>query len=797
MAVTPAPRENRFEFQGALVGLLALLLVFVPVIPRGETPIAEEIPPTEGMHTPSSEPAPAPDLDGPEAPSAALSGLVRLPGGAPASGARVRVFGSALLGFLEVGADDEGRFAFPALPPGFYELHAFRGAHVAHAARGIQVKAGESTEITLDLVPGVSIRGRVVSARTGEGLRGAEVRVSGELLDVAARVVETTADGTFVIDGLTPGEKILRVHKEGFVHDGPLQVMPGGDEFLIRLGTEARLRIEVVDPRGRPVTDAEAQLLVEGSIDRAATPIPAPRDRLLVVPGPVPPIPAAAGAVPDARKSILASASSDERGLVEMDGLAAATVRVRLSADGRPTVIGEPIELRPGQTREARMTLPYGGRLSVRVFDSVGVRAEDADLAVHLEGDPIGAYARTDENGEAEFSGLLGALTVRASRGATPPVVQRVSVGEGEHHTLTLTLTEARDALFGRVVDARGFGIAGATLELTTLSKRSPFEAARRSEPDGTFRFEDLPAPPYRVVVRHPAYAESEPIRVDARGEPLNVTLDPGGAIVFELRDRRTLGPVPAEVTLVRGDRHIVRRAWPDGRVEIDHVPLGRWTLRVDDPRYVPFEQPVELARDGARPPRVDLGRIDLFQGATVSGELVDSLGEPIYGARIVAGDGAHAEVKTDEGGRFTVTRLAPGRLRVAALLDSGERVESAVFSLREGEVREGLRLVARSRGEAVDVAPASPSARVGIAATVVDRDGGVVVDWVAPGSKAQKKGLRPGDRVLAVDGASVLIAAQVRPLLRASAGERRTLRIARGARTLELVIEPEPFTPP
>jgi len=72
-----------------------------------------------------------------------------------------------------------------------------------------------------------------------------------------------------------------------------------------------------------------------------------------------------------------------------------------------------------------------------------------------------------------------------------------------------------------------------------------------------------------------------------------------------------------------------------------------------------------------------------------------------------------------------------------------------------------------------------------------------VVVDWVAPGSKAQKKGLRPGDRVLAVDGASVLIAAQVRPLLRASAGERRTLRIARGARTLELVIEPEPFTPP
>jgi hypothetical protein len=794
--VTPQPEDRRYAYAGALVGLLALLFLFMPVIPFREVSRAGD--PADrtaergSRADPVDEPAPVPTTELAVESRAALRGTVALPGGQPAGGARVRIIGSALLGFLEVGADEDGRFELPALPPGFYEIQAFRGNLVSHAARGVQVKQDEAVEVDVQLVPGVAIDGRVVSARTGEGIRGAEVRVSGELLDIAPRIVETGADGSFVVPGLTPGPKVLRVHKDGFVQDGPLQMLPEEGEVLVRLGTEARLRLDVVDPRGRPVTDAEAQLLVEGTLDPEGA-APVPRDRLLVVPGPVPPIPVA-GSAPDARQSILASSSSDADGRIAMNGLRAAQVRVRLSAEGRPTIIGDPIELRPGRTSEAKMTIPNGGTLSVRVFDANGVRAENTELAVRLEGDPIGAYGRTDENGEAEFSGLLGALVIRATRGTSPPLVHRVAVGEGEHRTVTLTLGDADDELAGRVFDARGFGIAGATLELSTVSKRSPFSSVVRTERDGTFRFGELPPPPYRVVVRHPAYAESDPIRVESRGEPLAVTLDPGGTLVGEIRDRRSLEPVAAELKLTRGERAISGRAFSDGRVELEHIPLGRWSVRVDDDGYVPYETRIDLVASGPRPPRVDLGRVGLMRGASVSGQIVDAVGEPLYGARVFVGTGTHPEVRSDEGGRFTVSRLPPGRHQVRATLHSGEQVEaSAPIALREGDAREGVRMVARSRGEDVDV-PSSPDERVGVPITVVDRDGAVSIDWVAPGSTAQRSGLRAGDRVVAIDGHEVMIAAQARPLLR---GERRTLRVVRDGRRRDVVVDAERFTPP
>jgi hypothetical protein len=795
--VTPRHEDDRRAHAGALVGLLALFFLFLPVIPRPEEPLdgdarrVEDRPPIAPDTEDQAEPRP----DEPLTARAALRGTVSLPGGAPAAGARVRVIGSALLGFLEVGTNDRGVFELGALPPGFYEVQAFRGSFVAHAARGIQVREGESVEIDLSLVPGVAITGRVVSARTGEGIRGAEVRVSGELLDIAPRITETGADGSFVVPGLTPGPKVVRVHKEGYVHDGPTQMSPEEGDVLIRLGTEARLRLVIVDPRGAPVTDAEAQLLVEGTLKAQEAQAPSPRDRLLVVPGPVPPIPVA-GSAPDARQAILASASSDADGDIALDGLPPARVRVRLSAVGRPTVIGEPVDLRPGKTTETQMTLPNGGTLSVRVFDAFGVRAENVDLAVRLEGDPIGAYARTDENGEAELEGLLGTMVVRASRGSSPPVVQRVAVGEGESRSVTITLGEARDELGGRVLDARGFGIAGATLDLATVSKRSPFSTVVRSESDGTFRFGELPPPPYRVIARHPAYADGDPVRVDALGVPLVLTLDPGGTIVGEVRDGRSREPVAAEVKLSQKARTMTGRVRSDGSFEIEHIPLGRWTFRLDDVRFVSYEAEIELVATGPRPPKRDLGRIDLVRAATVSGELVDAVGEPIYGARIIVGSGEHPESRTDEGGRFTVTRVAPGKQRVQATLDSGERVESALLSIREGDVREDVRLTARSRAETVEV-PTSPTERLGVPITIADRGGRVAIEWVAPGSRAQKKGVRVGDKLLAVDGDEVLIAAQARPMLRASGDKPVRLRLLRDAKTLEVLVEPERFTPP
>jgi regulator of sigma E protease len=69
------------------------------------------------------------------------------------------------------------------------------------------------------------------------------------------------------------------------------------------------------------------------------------------------------------------------------------------------------------------------------------------------------------------------------------------------------------------------------------------------------------------------------------------------------------------------------------------------------------------------------------------------------------------------------------------------------------------------------------------------------VIGEVRPGGPADSAGLRPGDRVLAIDGETIVEATRVRDLIRASGstGEARTMiwRVERGGTTLELKVTP------
>jgi len=59
------------------------------------------------------------------------------------------------------------------------------------------------------------IRGRVVSAESGAGLRRAQVRMSGP--EVGSRLAITDADGRFTFEGLPAGRVSLTASKPGFV----------------------------------------------------------------------------------------------------------------------------------------------------------------------------------------------------------------------------------------------------------------------------------------------------------------------------------------------------------------------------------------------------------------------------------------------------------------------------------------------------------------------------------------------------------------------------------------------------
>lgn len=136
--------------------------------------------------------------------------------------------------------------------------------------------------------------------------------------------------------------------------------------------------------------------------------------------------------------------------------------------------------------------------------------------------------------------------------------------------------------------------------------------------------------------------------------------------------------------------------------------------------------------------------------------------------------------------------RRDPGRLVVALVgrghLEGGDGVPRQLQALGLGRVAAALRPELPAGCE-----PPPAGARLG--AYLESGDGAVWVRQVAPGSAAAAAGLRPGDRVLAVNGEAMQRAGQViRRVAAQPAGVPLRLSIERRGRRLELVV---PLGPP
>jgi S1-C subfamily serine protease len=87
--------------------------------------------------------------------------------------------------------------------------------------------------------------------------------------------------------------------------------------------------------------------------------------------------------------------------------------------------------------------------------------------------------------------------------------------------------------------------------------------------------------------------------------------------------------------------------------------------------------------------------------------------------------------------------------------------------------------------------ARAAAVAGAGEAGVVLARpDRGIRIEAVADGGPADEAGIRPGDRVLSIDGRSPLGAAQVQTVLAGSAGKPRFLVLERGGKTWGVLLD-------
>lgn len=311
---------------------------------------------------------------------------------------------------------------------------------------------------------------------------------------------------------------------------------------------------------------------------------------------------------------------------------------------------------------------------------------------VRLESEPGEAERRmlgpwhTDPDGRYEVAEPpLGRyrLSVRAE-GFGRVTVPGLVVAEGPVVDLGIVTLLAGVELVGQVMDDTGRPVARAQVALADAGP-VPWEVLRTlgeirrqamSGDDGRFTIADLsPGVRVRLRVEKQGFLATElaALTLPAKN-PLEVLLERPASLSGWVVDEAGDGIASALVgaTAEQGD---TRNTFSDdtGGFEIAAVSAGQWTLGASAAGY----------RDGrltrlAVEPGAEVGglEIELRPGTGLGGRVVDTDGSPAVGVTMeLAGNDGQHDGRTDAGGRFRFTGLAPGRYRLSAD-DEGRRIE-------------------------------------------------------------------------------------------------------------------------
>lgn len=603
------------------------------------------------------------------------------------------------------------------------------------------------------------VRGRVVDAVTRDPVPGVEV-----LFTLPGRRGEETVlsegDGGFTVE-LRSGEYEVRAVGD-LAYSVPRKLLVGRVESAIELELAvtrfATVRGVVVDSGGAPVggatvtsyppPDALAAFERDGVVARTATSAADGRFAMPVFPGTV----------------ILAGDAPVGHGRVTIDGVP------------------------PGGTSAATIVLQPHAAVGgiVRGPDGTPVAGAAVQLAVRVPGARIRQRltVETGENGRFVFEGVVpGKLGVEASRpGFAPSAPVLFRIEPGERRTDLELVLQAGLRVAGRVVDAEGTPVPEARVRLSREGSPRAIEPVRTDE-EGRFAFDDVDAGPFSLTAsqggidarRDGIAAPADDLEIVlAAGAIRGVVTTPDGAPIREF----TVGFerfVPAGVDVPASPPGSAKFVSADGRFERERLEPGRYDLLISAPGASPTRRAGVVVEPGG----VADGSVVLGAAGTIAGRVV-AAGQPVVGARITLPSGyTGGPLYTDDDGTFLVTGVAAGRRSIVAT-----HVDHGTGSLAALEVAPGAEL-------RVELPLGGDVAIYGIGVTVRAEGGAVAIARVLRGTPASRSRLQPGDRIVAVDGVSVvgMPLEQVVELIRGTSDAPVVLEVLRNGRTEELEI--------
>ncbi len=733
-----------------------------------------------------------------------IAGRVIDRAGEPASGAKVILAGSGVWPPRERRTDERGEFRFDDVPTGIYEVRAHRGATVSRPREGLRLEPGGSASVTLTLEPGAVLVGTVTDANDQSPIEGAEIIVSEHGIAMHPRVARTDALGQFRVEGLRRRGHQVNVRADGYVVEPPITAAPS-EPLEVTLRPGGTVSGTVYDAYDRPVRNARVEVLGLAGIGLTNTaerfrdslferqlrgPLATAAGELGVTMGSVPLLPVSGEHV--------LGITTDEEGKFEIRGVAPGEIQVLCQHRDNAPVLSEPHALRPRESLELSLVMPRGATIRGRVVDDRGFPQGDIIVELRAQDEHAPRMTLAGPDGTFSFRGALGVVILTALPQGRSAARMRLEVASGPDVDVSLVLGDPSETLHGRVRDARGDPLADVHVRIRTLSAGTPHRANTKTGDDGTFSFEGLPAPPYRVEADHPGHALMRVEPVASTRDELEITLEAGGAVSGRVLDDWTREPIPAamvELVTREDDVFTSARTGADGRFALSRVPIGSYVAKFASADHLPREVEVELSEDRGGIRDADLENVWLAPGGSITGEVRDALGRAVSSARVSI-SGREESVRTDVEGVFTLTGLSPGYVSLVVSHPRAGQLEEQV-SVRQAERTEGITIRLPERYDAADATSGSgiSGLQTGVAVRV-GRDGENIVVLATARSSRAGRFLRRGDVIQSIDGEPIFAVAQARGALRGPVGVEVVLVVSRRGRTRRVVAPRERYRP-
>lgn len=517
-----------------------------------------------------------------------------------------------------------GTFRVEDLEPGTVVLNVSGGGY---QPAELQVSVPEDRDpepVTVRLKPGETLRGRVLGPDGGP-VAGATVEATGA---ESRQMAQTAADGTFVLEGLAPGELRLVATASGGLRGEAAARAGSGEEVVLRLERPGRIVGRVLDPEGSPV--AGASVMQFGPDDFSRGPLKTGADGGFSVeeaePGTWRLSARAEGFAGSPAREVEVKAGEDSvvELRLERGGVVEGVVRgLEGSELDRCRVLGGGAETRVQPDGSFRLEGVRPGRVTVRAMVVPGGRARSVVVDLPDPAEP--AWVEIDFGGGATLTGTVtraglgvpglavSVIAVGGTEGASTTTgedgawrVEGLEPGEyqvqvrtpgaevltGQHLVLEgdlrLDLEVPAGGLEGRVLDREtGLPLAGAAVEARRVGIPEMVRRASSGE-DGRYRLGELPDGEYAVTMEARGYrSERVPAAVrEGLFTPLDVELEPGGGVTLVVR---TGGGAPAAsiwaLPLGGGVVGTLRQTACDGggRCTLEDLPGGDWILLVGE----------------------------------------------------------------------------------------------------------------------------------------------------------------------------------------------------------------------